>query len=79
MMISAGGNAWNSALQAYNRGTGRVDAAAERIASGSVDSSQNFGASEAVDLKMGQMQAEAGTKVMDPYNKTIGSIIDIEC
>jgi hypothetical protein len=35
-------------------------------------------AEEAVNLKYGELQAEAGAKVFDVYDKTIGSIIDIK-
>ncbi len=79
MNVSAAGSVWNNALTAYNNGSNKINDAATRIASGSVASSDDFGASEVVDLKQGELEASAGAKVMDIYDKTIGSIIDIEC
>lgn len=79
MQISSSTSAWSNALTAVNRGQNTVNSASEKIATGSVDSSKDFGASDVVSLKSGEQQVAAGAKVMQAYENTIGSIIDIEC
>lgn len=73
-------NGYSSAFHAYNRGVNTVNQAASRIAQMPAENVQKSvdEAEEAVNLKYGELQAEAGAKVFDVYDKTIGSIIDIK-
>ena len=66
-----------SAYSAVSKGVVMTDAAAENIASGSILDS-DMGVEDIVALKEGEIQAQAGAKLIDVYEKTIGSIIDIE-
>lgn len=80
MQIS--GNGYNygmlsNAYTAVSRGMETTGRAAENIASGSA-LEKDQGVSDLTSLKEGEIQAQAGAKVLDVYDKTIGSIIDIE-
>lgn len=76
MQISTG---YSNAYQAYNRGVATVNNAAASIAQASIEDTDPTDLSiSAVDLKEGELQAKAGAKVFDIYNKTIGSLVDIK-
>ncbi len=66
-----------SGFAAISKGQEQADQAAQNIANGSILSS-DMGVEDVVSLKEAEIQTQAGAKVLDVYNKTIGSIIDIE-
>ncbi len=66
-----------SGFAAISKGQEQADQAAQNIANGSILSS-DMGVEDVVSLKEAEVQTQAGAKVLDVYNKTIGSIIDIE-
>jgi hypothetical protein len=67
----------SNAYKAVSRGLETTDKTAENIASGSV-LDDDMSVSDIVSLKEGEIQAQAGAKLLDVYDKTLGSIIDIE-
>jgi hypothetical protein len=80
MQISGNGYNYSMLSNAYtavSRGMKTTENAAENIASGSA-LEKDLGASDLTSLKEGEIQAQAGAKLFDVYDKTIGSIIDIE-
>ncbi|HFB66174.1 MAG TPA: flagellar biosynthesis protein FlgE [Aeromonadales bacterium] len=70
----------SSGFQAFQSAQQRVADAADRIAKNGTteNSSLNDLASAVVDLKQGELQAQAAAKVIETENKTIGSLLDIK-
>ena len=75
--VSFGYGMVSSAYSAVSRGTETVDRAAENIANGSI-LENDLGVEDIVALKEGEIQSQAGAKALDVYQKTLGSLLDIE-
>lgn len=70
------GNAFAAGLSSVQSGQQRVDQAGARIASGSNGASEAL-ADHLVDLRRGQHEVEAGAKVIQAADETLGTLIDI--
>lgn len=67
-----------NAYQAYNRGVVQVDKAAANIADLANENSQVDVNEEAVNLEQGQLIAKVGAKVLSVYDRTVGTLVDLE-
>lgn len=70
------GNAFAAGLSSVQTGQRRVDQAGAEIASGSNASSDAL-ADHLIDLRRGQHEVEAGAKVIQAADETLGTLIDI--
>lgn len=76
MEISA--NAFSAGLASVQTGQRRVDAAGSEIASASARTASSDALSDhLVDLRRGQHEVEAGAKVIQAADETLGTLLDI--
>lgn len=70
------GNAFAAGLSSVQSGQRRVDQAGAEIANGSNGASDAL-ADHLIDLRRGQHEVEAGAKVIQAADETLGTLIDI--
>ncbi|MCA6065082.1 hypothetical protein [Thalassolituus marinus] len=78
---STTGSAYTTAAQTLNQGTSQVERAAQEVVDATtarpVEGTGKV-ASAMVDLKEAEVTTEAGAKVLQAADKSLGSLIDIE-
>lgn len=67
-----------SGFNAYSSAVSNANKSASNIADLANETSEVNLESEVVNLEMAELQAKSGAKILDTYNKTVGSLIDIE-